>query len=175
MTTMPPYVPSPAAVHSRNAGGGFARKNASHAIRLAAPPRSLLSRRKLLPASEWCGAATGPGEFCKRLRLHRQIFAGDETIDYACMGLDPDAADNRWLPEAFENQVPHLLSRYRAWPLPGDVSGLRVRLGGYGVEGACRLRRARSGIACATGCRVEMWRGSIRSGLSVPSLSSDGA
>ena len=30
--------------------------------------------------------------------VHRQIFEGDETIDYAFMGKDPDAADNRWLP-----------------------------------------------------------------------------
>jgi hypothetical protein len=32
--------------------------------------------------------------------VHRQIFEGDETIDYAFMGRDPDAADNRWLREA---------------------------------------------------------------------------
>ena len=38
--------------------------------------------------------------------VHRQIFEGDETIDYAFMGQDPEAADNRWLREAFENQVP---------------------------------------------------------------------
>lgn len=38
--------------------------------------------------------------------VHRQIFEGDETIDYAFMGQDPDAADNRWLHEAFGNQIP---------------------------------------------------------------------
>ena len=38
--------------------------------------------------------------------VHRQIFEGDETVDYAFMGQNPDAADNRWLREAFENQVP---------------------------------------------------------------------
>lgn len=38
--------------------------------------------------------------------VHRQIFASDETIEYAFMGQDPSAADNRWLREAFENQVP---------------------------------------------------------------------
>ena len=38
--------------------------------------------------------------------VHRQIFEGDETVDYAFMGKDPDAADNRWLREAFENQIP---------------------------------------------------------------------
>jgi hypothetical protein len=37
--------------------------------------------------------------------VHRQIFEGDETIDYAFMGQDPDVADNRWLREALENQV----------------------------------------------------------------------
>jgi len=38
--------------------------------------------------------------------VHRQIFEGNETIDYAFMGKDPDAADNRWLREAFEHRVP---------------------------------------------------------------------
>src|SRR5882672_3853237 len=38
--------------------------------------------------------------------VHRQIFEGDETIDYAFMGENPDAADNRWLREAMENDVP---------------------------------------------------------------------
>ena len=37
---------------------------------------------------------------------HQQIYRGDETVDYAFMGTDPDAADNRWLREAYENQVP---------------------------------------------------------------------
>lgn len=38
--------------------------------------------------------------------VHRQIFDGDEAIDYAFMGQDPRAPDNQWLREAFENQVP---------------------------------------------------------------------
>lgn len=38
--------------------------------------------------------------------VHRQIYEGEETVDYAFMGRDPDAADNRWLREAFEQQVP---------------------------------------------------------------------
>lgn len=38
--------------------------------------------------------------------VHRQIFEGDEAIAYAFMGHDPEAADNRWLREACEDQVP---------------------------------------------------------------------
>jgi putative restriction endonuclease len=38
--------------------------------------------------------------------VHRQIFEGDETINYAFMGQNPEAADNRWLREAFENGIP---------------------------------------------------------------------
>jgi putative restriction endonuclease len=33
-------------------------------------------------------------------QMHRQIFEGDETVDYAFMGKDPNASDNRWLREA---------------------------------------------------------------------------
>lgn len=39
-------------------------------------------------------------------QLHRQIYENDETIDYAFMGQDPNAADNRWLREAYDHQVP---------------------------------------------------------------------
>ena len=37
---------------------------------------------------------------------HQQIYQGDETVDYAFMGTDPNAADNRWLREAYENHIP---------------------------------------------------------------------
>jgi putative restriction endonuclease len=39
-------------------------------------------------------------------QVHSQIFESREAIDYAFMGKNPDAADNRWLREAFENRVP---------------------------------------------------------------------
>jgi putative restriction endonuclease len=42
--------------------------------------------------------------------VHRQIFGGVDTIEYAFMGTDPNAADNRWLREAFENRVPIVTS-----------------------------------------------------------------
>ena len=38
--------------------------------------------------------------------VHRQIFESDEAVDYAFMGQNPDTADNQWLREAFENQIP---------------------------------------------------------------------
>ena len=60
--------------------------------------------------------------------VHRQIFEGDETVDYAFMGQNPDAADNRWLREAMENRVPIIYflgiapGRYQAM-LPAFISG----------------------------------------------------
>ena len=60
--------------------------------------------------------------------VHHQIFHGDETVDYAFMGKNPDAADNRWLKEAYENQIPIIYflgiapGRYQAL-LPTFVSG----------------------------------------------------
>ncbi len=41
-----------------------------------------------------------------QLQAHRQIFESGEAIDYSFMGNNPDAADNRWLREAFENRIP---------------------------------------------------------------------
>ena len=39
-------------------------------------------------------------------QVHKQIYEGDEAVDYAFMGTNPDAADNRWLREAMESHVP---------------------------------------------------------------------
>ena len=38
--------------------------------------------------------------------VHQQVFEGTDGVDYAFMGNDPLAADNRWLREAFEEQTP---------------------------------------------------------------------
>jgi len=60
--------------------------------------------------------------------VHRQIFQGDEAVDYAFMGKNPDAADNRWLREAYEHQIPVIYflgiapGRYQAH-LPTFISG----------------------------------------------------
>src|SRR5688572_9334958 len=40
--------------------------------------------------------------------VHRQIYEGDEAVDYAFMGQDADVAENRWLREAMENAVPFI-------------------------------------------------------------------
>ena len=32
--------------------------------------------------------------------------AGDEVVDYAFMGTDPNSADNRWLLDAMREQIP---------------------------------------------------------------------
>lgn len=75
--------------------------------------------------------------------VHEQIFAGDETIDYAFMGQNPDAADNRWLREACENRVPIIYflgiapGRYQAiFPVfvsDWDAKGLKARVV-FGVQ-----------------------------------------
>jgi putative restriction endonuclease len=60
--------------------------------------------------------------------VHCQIFEGDDAIDYAFMGKDPDAADNRWLREAYENRIPIIYflgiapGRYQAM-IPSFIAG----------------------------------------------------
>ena len=60
--------------------------------------------------------------------VHRQIFESEETVDYAFMGQDPNSADNRWLREAMENQIPVIYflgfapGRYQAM-LPTFIAG----------------------------------------------------
>ena len=62
--------------------------------------RYLLSIRTVFPRS---GARVW---YDDQRHVHRQIYEGDEAVDYAFMGQNPDAADNRWLREAMENRVP---------------------------------------------------------------------
>lgn len=79
--------------------------------------------------------------------VHRQIYEGDETVDYAFMGRDPNAADNRWLREAFQDQTPIIYflgiapGRYQAM-LPAFIAGwdagtlkARVAFGAFDQEG----------------------------------------
>jgi len=37
---------------------------------------------------------------------HRQTYAGDDVVDYAFMGSDPNSPDNRWLRDAMQQQIP---------------------------------------------------------------------
>ena len=37
---------------------------------------------------------------------HRQIYAGDDVVDYQFMGSDPNSADNRLLRDAMQRQIP---------------------------------------------------------------------
>ena len=61
-------------------------------------------------------------------KVHRQIFESNDAIYYAFMGNNPNAADNRWLREAFENRIPVIYflgiapARYRA-VYPTYISG----------------------------------------------------
>jgi putative restriction endonuclease len=71
-------------------------------------------------------------------QVHAQIERGDELIDYAFMGTDPEAADNKWLREASEVGVPILYflgvapQRYTLiWPTyvtDWSATDLRARL-----------------------------------------------
>lgn len=71
-------------------------------------------------------------------QVHRQIYEGDEAVDYAFMGQNPDVAENRWLREAMENAIPFIYflgtapSIYRAlipsFVLGWDAQTLKARI-----------------------------------------------
>src|SRR3546814_17485705 len=61
--------------------------------------RYLLSIRTVFPRS---GARVW---YDDQREVHRQIFESAEAVDYAFMGQDPAAADNRWLREAYEDEI----------------------------------------------------------------------
>lgn len=81
-------------------------------------------------------------------QVHGQIFEGDDTVDYAFMGRNPDAADNRWLREAMEHQIPVIYflgiapGRYQAilptFIVGWDPLGLKSRMA-FGVADEATL------------------------------------
>jgi putative restriction endonuclease len=76
--------------------------NPQRGIFKPAAMRHLLSVRTVYPVSGrrvW---------YDDQRQVHAQIERGDELVDYAFMGTDPDAADNRWLREAQDAEVPVL-------------------------------------------------------------------
>jgi putative restriction endonuclease len=62
--------------------------------------RYLLSIRTVFPRS---GARVW---YDDQREVHRQIYEGNEAVEYAFMGNDTQAVDNRWLREAMEAGVP---------------------------------------------------------------------
>jgi hypothetical protein len=40
------------------------------------------------------------------VRSTNRSIAGDDVVDYAFMGTDPNSADNRWLLDAMREQTP---------------------------------------------------------------------
>src|SRR5688572_21548659 len=71
-------------------------------------------------------------------QVHRQIYEGDEAVDYAFMGQNVEAAENRWLRDAMENRVPVIYflgtapGIYRAlipsFVIGWDAAGLKARV-----------------------------------------------
>lgn len=84
--------------------------------------RHLLSIRTVFPRPG------GKVWYADQLDVNRRIFEGDETADYSFMGKDPNAADNRWLREAFAKQIPVIYflgvapGRYQAF-FPAFIAG----------------------------------------------------
>jgi putative restriction endonuclease len=83
---------------------------------------------------------------------HRQIYAGDDVVEYAFMGTAPNSSDNRWLRDAVQRQIPvvyFLVTSPQAVPAnhpdihrrvdPGSPSGpacVRSTRGGFGSSRA---------------------------------------
>jgi putative restriction endonuclease len=71
-------------------------------------------------------------------QVHRQIYEGDEAVDYAFMGQNADAAENRWLRDAMQNAIPFIYflgiapGIYRAlipsFVIDWDPRGLKARI-----------------------------------------------
>ena len=78
-------------------------------IPLVNPQRGIFKPKQMRYLLSITTVYPSPGKpvwYDDQLQVHSQIFESRESVDYAFMGKNPDAADNRWLREAFENRVP---------------------------------------------------------------------
>jgi putative restriction endonuclease len=97
-------------------------------------------------------------------RVHQQIYAGQEELEYAFMGEDPSAADNVWLREAAERQIPVIYflgvspGRYQAiiptFVVDWDPRRLSARIAFGELAGAAARATAPDPVECRYALRL---------------------
>ena len=132
---------------SGDLGGGF--QFAGERIPLINPQRGIFKPRQmasLLSIRTVFPRRGGRVWYDDQRDAHQQIYAGDDLVDYAFMGSDPNSPDNRWLRDAMERQIPVIYflgtspGRYQAI-IPTFIVGwhpesLRVQLAFGAIVGA---------------------------------------
>src|SRR5438270_8335048 len=91
--------------------GGF--EFGGHRIPLINPQRGIFKPRQmehLLSIKTVFPRKGGPIWYDDQREVHQQIYAGNDVVDYAFMGTDPNSADNRWLLDAMQRQMPVIYS-----------------------------------------------------------------
>jgi putative restriction endonuclease len=92
---------------SDDLGGGFQVQD--ERVPLINPQRGIFKPRQmdgLLSIRTVFPRQGGRVWYDDQREAHRQIYDGDEIVEYAFMGTDPNSPDNRWLREAIEQQTP---------------------------------------------------------------------
>lgn len=92
---------------SDDLGGGFEFQG--ERIPLVNPQRGIFKPRKmagLLSIRTVFPRLGGRVWYDDQREAHRQIYEGDDFVEYALMGTDPNSPDNRWLRDAMERQIP---------------------------------------------------------------------
>jgi hypothetical protein len=92
---------------SRRRGSLSSKRNRRHP--LVNPQRGIFKPRQmagLLSIRTVFPRRGGRVWYDEQREAHRQIYTGDESVDYAFMGTDPNSPDNRWLRDAMQQQIP---------------------------------------------------------------------
>lgn len=78
-------------------------------VSLLARPRGIFKPKQMSSLLSIRTAIPRPGRkvwYDDQREVHRQIFQGDDTVDYAFQGDDPEAPDNRLLRDAMQRRLP---------------------------------------------------------------------
>lgn len=80
-----------------------------HRVPLVNPQRGIFKPRQMRHLLSIRTVFPKPGAkiwYDDQRHVHRQIYQSEDLVEYAFMGTNPDAADNRWLREACEQKIP---------------------------------------------------------------------
>ncbi len=92
---------------STDLGAGFSFEGAR--IPLVNPQRGIFKPKQMQYLLSIRTVFPRPGArvwYDDQRRVHEQLYESKDFVDYAFMGTNPDAPDNRWLREAWEEQIP---------------------------------------------------------------------
>lgn len=117
------------ALTSKDLGSGFVFEG--NRFPLVNPQRGIFKPREMQHLLSIRTVFPRPGAkvwYDDQRNVHEKIYGSEDFVEYAFMGNNPDAADNQWLRDAWQQRIPIL---YFIGVAPGQFMANRAYIGGW--------------------------------------------